>query len=115
MAGQASRRRRRKWRIGAGRRLCSALSLHDTHDELGLDPAHDPAIAMFASAARTLVFLLALGRAADALHFYLDASEHRCFIEELPTDTVVEGPSAALAGLRVGSDGSCARRALPRA
>lgn len=29
----------------------------------------------------------------NALHFYLDASERRCFIEELPTDTVVEGKS----------------------
>ena len=29
--------------------------------------------------------------AANALHFYLDADEKRCFIEELPTDTVVEG------------------------
>ena len=28
---------------------------------------------------------------ANALHFYLDANERRCFIEELPTDTVVEG------------------------
>lgn len=28
---------------------------------------------------------------ANALHFYLDANEKRCFIEELPTDTVVEG------------------------
>ena len=27
----------------------------------------------------------------NALHFYLDANEKRCFIEELPTDTVVEG------------------------
>lgn len=26
-----------------------------------------------------------------ALHFYLDSNEIRCFIEELPTDTVVEG------------------------
>ncbi|KAL1746781.1 emp24/gp25L/p24 family/GOLD-domain-containing protein [Schizophyllum fasciatum] len=26
-----------------------------------------------------------------AVHFYLDANEKRCFIEELPSDTVVEG------------------------
>jgi len=31
-----------------------------------------------------------------ALHFYLDANEKRCFIEELPTDTVVEGHYRAL-------------------
>lgn|SRR6266850_150612 len=29
--------------------------------------------------------------AVNALHFYLDASEKRCFIEEVPSDTVVEG------------------------
>lgn len=35
--------------------------------------------------------LLYFALAANALHFYLDANEKRCFIEELPTDTVVEG------------------------
>jgi hypothetical protein len=42
-----------------------------------------------------LLFLLTLLLGAivsNALHFYLDANEKRCFIEELPTDTVVEGP-----------------------
>jgi hypothetical protein len=38
-----------------------------------------------------LSVLLAIAATADALHFYLDANQHRCFIEELPTDTVVEG------------------------
>jgi hypothetical protein len=41
-----------------------------------------------------LLFLwaLLLGVACtNALHFYLDANEKRCFIEEIPTDTVVEG------------------------
>lgn len=33
---------------------------------------------------------------ANALHFYLDANQKRCFIEELPTDTVVEGSYRAL-------------------
>ncbi|KAG6889958.1 hypothetical protein C0992_003438 [Termitomyces sp. T32_za158] len=33
---------------------------------------------------------------ARALHFYLDANQKRCFIEELPTDTVVEGTYRAL-------------------
>lgn len=28
---------------------------------------------------------------ANALHFYLDANEKRCFLEEIPSDTVVEG------------------------
>lgn len=27
------------------------------------------------------------------LHFYLDSDEERCFIEELPAGTIVEGPS----------------------
>ncbi|KAF5383672.1 hypothetical protein D9615_003676 [Tricholomella constricta] len=42
-----------------------------------------------------LCVLLAAGT-ANALHFYLDANQKRCFIEELPTDTVVEGSYRAL-------------------
>lgn len=41
-----------------------------------------------------LVFLplfLCFVTSINALHFYLDANQERCFIEELPTDTVVEG------------------------
>ena len=38
-----------------------------------------------------LLGLFMLAATANALHFYLDANEKRCFIEELPTDTVVEG------------------------
>jgi len=34
---------------------------------------------------------LCLLSSVNALHFYLDANQKRCFIEELPTDTVVEG------------------------
>lgn len=34
--------------------------------------------------------------AAHALHLYLDVNEKRCFIEELPSDTVVEGHYKAL-------------------
>jgi hypothetical protein len=44
-----------------------------------------------------LFSLLALAASARALHFYLDAHQHRCFIEELPTDTVVEGLHRPLA------------------
>jgi p24 family protein alpha len=33
---------------------------------------------------------------AHSLHFYLDANEKRCFIEELPSDTVVEGTYKAM-------------------
>jgi len=45
---------------------------------------------------RICLTLLSLVAATSALHFYLDASERRCFIEELPTDTVVEGHYRAL-------------------
>ena len=50
---------------------------------------------MFHSHTRSPSFLLfcifLFTSAVNALHFYLDANEKRCFIEELPTDTVVEG------------------------
>jgi len=38
-----------------------------------------------------LLVVLAIAVAVNALHFYLDTNQKRCFIEELPTDTVVEG------------------------
>lgn len=41
-------------------------------------------------------FLLCLFTSINALHFYLDANQKRCFIEELPSDTVVEGTSPNL-------------------
>lgn len=41
----------------------------------------------------TLLGFLFFASAAHALHFYLDANEKRCFIEEVPSDTVVEGQS----------------------
>ncbi|PBK72235.1 hypothetical protein ARMSODRAFT_953902 [Armillaria solidipes] len=44
----------------------------------------------------SLCFLSLSFAVANALHFYLDANEKRCFIEELPTDTVVEGHYRAL-------------------
>ncbi|OJA10697.1 hypothetical protein AZE42_01038 [Rhizopogon vesiculosus] len=52
---------------------------------------------MFASrlSAVLLPFLILL-TTVNALHFYLDANEKRCFIEELPSDTVVEGHYRAL-------------------
>jgi hypothetical protein len=30
------------------------------------------------------------------LHFYLDSDEERCFIEELPSGTIVEGNNAII-------------------
>ncbi len=44
-----------------------------------------------------------LGQPADnvqALHFYFDSSEKRCFLEELPSDTIVEGELPAATGER---------------
>ena len=38
-----------------------------------------------------LALLFLFFSCVNALHFYLDANQKRCFIEELPTDTVVEG------------------------
>ncbi|GBE86419.1 emp24/gp25L/p24 family/GOLD-domain-containing protein [Sparassis latifolia] len=43
-----------------------------------------------------ICLLLCLAATVNALHFYLDTNEKRCFIEELPTDTVVEGHYKAL-------------------
>ncbi|EPT00736.1 hypothetical protein FOMPIDRAFT_1030349 [Fomitopsis schrenkii] len=43
-----------------------------------------------------LCSLLSLAAFTNALHFYLDTNERRCFIEELPTDTIVEGHYRAL-------------------
>ncbi|KAJ3002832.1 hypothetical protein NUW54_g5635 [Trametes sanguinea] len=44
----------------------------------------------------SLCLLLVFAVAANALHFYLDTNEKRCFVEELPTDTLVEGHYRAL-------------------
>ncbi|KAF8200383.1 membrane protein [Pholiota molesta] len=43
-----------------------------------------------------LALLLSFLASVHALHFYLDANQQRCFIEELPTDTVVQGHYRAL-------------------
>jgi len=43
-----------------------------------------------------LLSLLFFAAAVHALHFYLDTNQKRCFVEELPTDTVVEGHYRAL-------------------
>ncbi|KAH9852122.1 emp24/gp25L/p24 family/GOLD-domain-containing protein [Lenzites betulinus] len=43
-----------------------------------------------------LCLLLVFATAANALHFYLDTNEKRCFIEELPSETIVEGHYRAL-------------------
>ncbi len=38
-----------------------------------------------------LLPLLSLGTVAQALHFFVDASAPKCFVEELPKDTLVVG------------------------
>ncbi|KAI0761922.1 emp24/gp25L/p24 family/GOLD-domain-containing protein [Irpex lacteus] len=40
--------------------------------------------------------LLLVSATCNALHFYLDSNEKRCFLEEIPADTVVEGHYKAL-------------------
>ncbi|KAG6332516.1 hypothetical protein ID866_6566 [Astraeus odoratus] len=50
---------------------------------------------MFSSRLGAAVLLLLI-TTVHALHFYLDANEKRCFIEELPSDTAVEGHYKAL-------------------
>ncbi|KAH9175986.1 emp24/gp25L/p24 family/GOLD-domain-containing protein [Lactarius sanguifluus] len=45
---------------------------------------------------RLLLCLFLFISVVNSLHFYLDDNEKRCFIEELPTDTVVEGHYKAL-------------------
>lgn len=40
---------------------------------------------------RLLPLLLLGPLAANALHFYLDKTEKKCFLEELPVNTMVEG------------------------
>ena len=35
--------------------------------------------------------LFSISTVTNALHFYLDAGQRRCFIEELPANTVAEG------------------------
>jgi hypothetical protein len=51
---------------------------------------------------RNFTFLLVISfiSSINALHFYLDANQKRCFIEELPTDTVVEGQFLSCCNLR---------------
>lgn len=45
---------------------------------------------------RVLSVLALVAAGARALHFYLDSNEQRCFVEELPSDTIVEGHYRAL-------------------
>ncbi|KAK1926652.1 putative ER to Golgi transport-related protein [Papiliotrema laurentii] len=42
------------------------------------------------------ILALPLLLGANALHFYFESNEKRCFMEELPSDTVVEGHYRAL-------------------
>lgn len=38
-----------------------------------------------------LLSLLCLAKFSQALHFYLETGQTRCFLEELPKDTIVVG------------------------
>lgn len=44
----------------------------------------------------SLLVLLGLSQFSNALYFYLNAGENRCFLEELPKDTIVVGTSSLL-------------------
>jgi hypothetical protein len=55
-------------------------------------PAHPPVMARsFRSPLLSLATVILFAWTTSALHFYMDLKDKRCFIEELPTDTVVEG------------------------
>jgi p24 family protein alpha len=54
-----------------------------------------------------LLPIFLLFSAAQALHFYLDANEKRCFIEEVPTDTVVHGTQRIYVDTRLETDKRC--------
>lgn len=59
----------------------------------------------------TLLAFLLLARFSSALYFYLEAGEKRCFLEELPKDTIVVGQSpCALEPSRRGSSRSLFRK-----
>lgn len=58
--------------------------------ELSLDSNPDICPDMRSFSPVFLVLLLL--PLSQALHFYLDANEQKCFMEELPMDTIVEGP-----------------------
>lgn len=45
----------------------------------------------FRSPLLSLATLVLFAWTTSALHFYMDLKDKRCFIEELPSDTVVEG------------------------
>jgi hypothetical protein len=48
-------------------------------------------MAIHGAVKRALIVLLAFALSTHALHFYLESNEQRCFIEELPSETIVEG------------------------
>ena len=55
-------------------------------------PRPPPVMARsFRSPLLSLATLVLFAWTTSALHFYMDLKDKRCFIEELPTDTVVEG------------------------
>jgi hypothetical protein len=78
---------------------CPAITVHQQHNaaplllDIGLDspgvphPGKPKPIPKASHLIRVF---------SQALHFYLDASEQRCFLEELPSDTIVEGKSTVI-------------------
>jgi hypothetical protein len=50
---------------------------------------------------------LQLVSCARALHFYFESNEKRCFLEELPSDTIVEGEGVCHAFIYSGICAAC--------
>lgn len=48
-------------------------------------------LSLRSSLAVLTLALLSLANVANALYFYLEGSEKKCFVEELPTQTMVTG------------------------
>ena len=75
-----------RWDLERDRTSCKR------HDSSSSPPIHPPAMARtFRSPLLSLATLVLFAWTTSAIHFYMDLKDRRCFIEELPTDTVVEG------------------------
>jgi len=75
-----------RWDFECDRTLCEG------HDSSPSPPTRRPVMARsFRSPLLSLATLVLFAWSTSAIHFYMDLKDRRCFIEELPTDTVVEG------------------------
>ena len=84
------------WRseiCSAGARPCQLIrhSPEDRKSRAATTFSRTPMSRIRPSLPLWLLFLVAAASCCNALHFYLDSNEKRCFLEEIPADTVVEG------------------------